>query len=229
MTISRAGININIPNTTSSTGSMSVDSESKNLQNQLTSEKQRLKQVSSDTEMSTEEKEKERRKIQQQIAELNRKLRMERMEQKKEVEQAEEEQEKRSVQREEILEEIAPPKEQDETEQAKKAEKPDAEMPDKDISVKELQIMFAADSMLQQERVRESADRAKEGRENVLEAEIQLDGLYGSDVEAKKEELASLRKENAFQLEIQEKRLEQVPRGMKTGGKVIIRENKKSS
>ena len=84
MAINNVSFNIGIPNTTAGTGNTVMDSESKNLQNQLISEQRRLKQLSSDSEMGAEEKATKRQEIQQQIAELNRKLRMERMEQKEE-------------------------------------------------------------------------------------------------------------------------------------------------
>ena len=84
MAINKVSFNIAIPNTTSSTGSTAMDSESKSLQNQLTIEQRRLKKLSSDSEMSAEEKAKELQEIQRQIAELNRKLRMERTEQAEE-------------------------------------------------------------------------------------------------------------------------------------------------
>ena len=52
------------------------------MENQLTNEQQRLNRLSSDGHMTTEEKEKERREIQRQIAELNRKLNQKRLEEK---------------------------------------------------------------------------------------------------------------------------------------------------
>lgn len=221
MAISKAGLNISIPNTTLSTGSAVVDSESKNLQNQLMSEQRRLKQLSSDSEMSAEEKEKERQEIQQQIAELNRKLRMERMEQKEEVKKAAKEREQKSIQQKELHEEVAI-KSQKETENSKEVKK---EMQDSGLSVQDVRIMFAADSLLQQERIRVSADRVKESREGVLEAEIQLDSIHGNDTESKKEELSALRKESAFQFEIEEIGTNRKSDKVKNASKIIIRES----
>ncbi len=76
--------------------------ESKNLENQLTNEQQRLNRLSSDGHMTTEEKEKELREIQRQIAELNRKLNQERLEEKEKAREAAIEQEQKKVIKEEL-------------------------------------------------------------------------------------------------------------------------------
>lgn len=220
MAINKVSFNIAIPNTTSSTGSTAMDSESKSLQNQLTIEQRRLKQLSSDSEMSAEEKAKELQEIQRQIAELNRKLRMERTEQTEEEKKAAKEQEQKMLQQKELPEE-AVSESQKETEAS---EKVSGEMQNSVLSVQDVRIMFAADSLLQQDRVRASADRVKESREDVLEVEIQLDGLYGSDTEAKEEKLSTLRKEDAFQPGIQEIGTSRESGSAKTGPKIIIRE-----
>ncbi len=218
MAIHKISFNINIPNTTSSTGSAAIDRESKNLQNQLTSKQQRLKQLSSDSKMSAEEKAKERQELQQQIAELNRKLRMEHMEQTEEEKKAAKEQEEKALQKKELLEEVTS-KPQKETESA---EKESVKMPD--MSVQDMQRMFATDSLLQQDRVRASVDRKKESRADVLEAEIALDSIYGSDTKAKREEVSGLRRQGAFQEEIQKIGEKQESDAAKTIPKIIIRE-----
>lgn len=220
MAINNVSFNIGIPNTTAGTGNTVMDSESKNLQNQLISEQRRLKQLSSDSEMGAEEKAKKRQEIQQQIAELNRKLRMERMEQKEEEKKAAKEQEQREIRHKELLKEVEP-KSQKETETL---EKVSGEMQDSVLSVQDMQMMLASDSLLQQERVRVSVDKKEEGRESVLEAEIHLDGLYGSDTEAKKEKLSALRNKGAFQLEVQAIEQDQEFGVAKVSPKIIIRE-----
>ena len=68
-----------------------IDTETKTIMNQITSRQQSLNRLSSDSEMSAEEKAKERQEIQKQIAELNRKLRMLRMEKKEEAKEIEKE------------------------------------------------------------------------------------------------------------------------------------------
>mgnify|MGYP006365513745 CR=1 FL=1 len=65
--------------------SSASDTSSKTLQNQLTNTEQRLNRLSSDSKISAAEKAKERQKLQKQIAELNRKLRL--LQIKKEEEQ----------------------------------------------------------------------------------------------------------------------------------------------
>ena len=60
--------------------SQKSDSENNNLQTKLMAEQRRLKAVDSDTNMNASDKAKEKLKIQQQIDELNRKMKMEEME-----------------------------------------------------------------------------------------------------------------------------------------------------
>ena len=60
--------------------SQKSDSENNNLQTKLMAEQRRLKAVDSDTNMNAGDKAKEKLKIQQQIDELNRKMKMEEME-----------------------------------------------------------------------------------------------------------------------------------------------------
>ena len=74
--VSMNNTNLNVTSSTSVTSS----SEAKALQSQLAGKQQNLNRLSSDSEMTAADKEKERRKIQREIAELNRKLQQERME-----------------------------------------------------------------------------------------------------------------------------------------------------
>ena len=62
------------------TRTQSVDNDSKSLQTKLVSQQRRLKAVDSDTNMDDNQKAKEKLKIQQQIDDLNRKLKMEELE-----------------------------------------------------------------------------------------------------------------------------------------------------
>ena len=60
------------------------DSVSKNIQNQIANAQKQLQELSSNKEMSIEEKMKKRQEIQQQIADLNNQLRQHQIEQRKE-------------------------------------------------------------------------------------------------------------------------------------------------
>lgn len=197
------------------------DNASRNIQNQIAVKQQRLNRLSSDSAMSTEEKEKERQKIQKQLAELNRKLRLLQAEQKEDVEQAAKEQEKKAVLKEEILEKTV----QNEQSKSDSPDKPVNNAEKTDLSPKEIQQLFAADSQLQLERVQGNVTKQKESTENVLEAEIKMDELYGSDTTAKKEELASLRDKENFWTEPKEQPEEQTSSSINPNAKIIIRES----
>ena len=62
----------------------SKDSVSKNIQNQIANAQKQLQELSSNKEMSVEEKMKKRQEIQQQITDLNNRLRQHQIEQRKE-------------------------------------------------------------------------------------------------------------------------------------------------
>ena len=83
---------------TVSTNSLSVASaESKTLQTQIAGKQQSLNKLTSDAEMTVSEKEKERRKINQEIAELNRKLRQEQLKEQEDSRELKKEQERKKI------------------------------------------------------------------------------------------------------------------------------------
>ena len=65
-----------------------TDSYSRNIQSQIANAKKQLQELSSNEDMSLEEKMKKRQEIQQQISDLNMQLRQHQMEQRKEKQQA---------------------------------------------------------------------------------------------------------------------------------------------
>ena len=66
-----------------------MDSYSKNIQNQIANAQKQLQELSSNEEMTLEEKMKKRQEIQQQISDLNMQLRQHQIEQRREKQQAE--------------------------------------------------------------------------------------------------------------------------------------------
>ena len=223
MAINEVILKIGNQNPTSSAG-MTMDSESKQIQEQLTNEQRHLKELSSDPELSEEEKAKKRQEVQKQIAELNRKLRLQRMEQREEAEKAKEEQERKAALQEERLNETAAEKQNSAVKfDEEKAEKKE-EQKDKIIPIEDVQIMFETGSLLQKERIQGGIQREREGQEGILEAEIKLDKIYGSDTKAKEEELSELREEERFQIEVQDEQVIHDPLGLQPNTKIIIRE-----
>lgn len=217
MAINNVTLNSNVQSIRTSTVA-TADSESKNLEHQIASKQQRLSRLSSDAEMTAEEKAKERQEVQKQIEELNRKLRQIQLEQKEKAEEAAKEQEQKAALKEQMLGETTKKETQGEDFAKAQEERIEKHNP----PVESIQKMLAVDSVVQQERVLGSVDRQKAGRENVLEAEIKSDEVYGMDVTHKKEELSALRREGSWEIEAKEQS-KQPHYIMDSGAKIIIR------
>ena len=216
MAIPSTSLNSTTLNITSAPVSL-TDTETKSIQNQITGKQQNLNRLSSDSEMSAEEKAKERQEIQKQIAELNRKLRMLRMEKKEEAKESEKEQEQKTALKDERTEEVT------EDESAKGIEK----QQEKPNSLPQnIQKMLESGTLLQKERIQQTTDHKKELTEEILETEIKLDELYGTDTSAKREQLSSLMKKDFFDYEIDEKEDSQPLLGKNSKTKIIIKEGK---
>ena len=192
MTVNNTNITNNIAANTVSKPSV-TDSESRNLQQQITNAQQRLSKLSSDSEISPEEKSKKRQEIQKQIAELNRKLRQRRLEQKEEAAEIAKQEEKQKALLKGNEEEPKPEAMRNVSENPDTAK--DANSP-----ALHMQTMLTADSMLQQQEVRENIAREKQGMENILESEINSDTIYGSDTTAKREKLSEMRKDTPIEI-----------------------------
>ena len=201
------------------------DSKSKDIQMQLTNKQQHLSRLTSDSEMTTEEKAKERQEIRRQIAELNRKLRMEQLDKEEAAKQEEKAEENKAALLAEQTGKIA---EEDKTAEEEKAEKEvqEAEETKKEMQASSSRIrnMLLADSYMQMSRAEEAAGRMTEGKKGVLKAEIQSDKLQGTDPSAKKEELSELQRKGNHGIEIREIGNESLMTTGNPGMKIIIRE-----
>lgn len=211
-------VTMNSKTTAASATMVTPDTEGKKLQNQIASKQQKLNSLESDAKISAEEKAKQRQEIQEQIAELNRKLRLLRMEQQEKAEEAAKEQKEKVLVKEEISKE-SKKKESDE-DSSVKVEKSTPESVN--VSANNIHKILAADAMIQKERVKESASRQKEGMENVLEAEIKSDKLYGEDTQQKQKELTASIKEQDYLTQTESST--QNASGMNSAAKIIIRE-----
>lgn len=152
--------------------SQSTDSFSKNIQRQISNAQKQLQELSSNEEMSVEEKMKKRQEIQKQITGLNHQLRQHQLEQRKEKQQ----ETKSSM--EDML---------GGTSQAGK-KKSDTQRTG--FSQAGMQAIISGDSAMKQAKVQGSTAVKMEGRAGVLEAEIKQDAALGGDTKAKEEELA---------------------------------------
>ena len=160
--------------TNTQTGAMGMaqanDSVSKNIQNQIANAQQKLQDLSSNEELSLEDKMKKRQEIQQEITNLNQQLRQHQIEQRKE------QQNKKSSSMDDM---VAGTK----NTSAKKGT---------GLSQASMQAMISADSSMKQAKVQGSRATQMEGKAGVLESEIKMDKGRGASTEKKEEELADL-------------------------------------
>ncbi len=196
--------------------------KSRTLETQLANQQQRLNKISGDSQMSEQEKAKERQKIEQQIAELNRKLRMEELKEEEQEQKVEKEQDSKIVAEEDTRARDVRTENEQEKEEAQRTEERKAEV-DR-ISPESVYRMLSVNSDIQMDRVMERTARKKDGAENVLEAEIGLDRIRGTENPVKKEQLSEMRREKPFEMEILEVAQESNILGDNTGRKIIIRE-----
>ena len=218
--------NVSTNSMSSVSGAGTASSESRILQTQITGKQQSLNKLTSDAEMTVSDKEKERRKIKQEIAELNRKLRQERLKEQADNKELKKEQEKRKVIKEELLQELNPKKEDtpaSSSELQKDSEREDTSSVT-DIPVVTLKNVLSADSVIKLSKVEEQVSRNVDGRQDILSAEINSDELYGTDTSSKKEELSKLRRREPFQIESLHKKEDNSVPTMDFGSKIIIHE-----
>ena len=159
--------------TNTQTGTMGMtqgnDSVSKNIQNQIANAQQKLQDLSSNEEMSLEDKMKKRQEIQQEINNLNQQLRQHQIEQRKE------QQSKNSSSMDDMV----------------AGTSNTSKKKDTGLSQASMQAMLCADSSMKQAKVQGSMAAQIQGRASVLESEIKQDAGKGN-TEKKEEELAEL-------------------------------------
>ena len=145
-----------------------TDSYSRNIQNQIANAQKQLQELSSNEEMTLEEKMKKRQEIQQQISDLNMQLRQHQAEQRKEKQQA------KASSMDDMIGGT----------KSKAGEKGIG------MSQASMTAMISADTSIKQAKVQGSVATSMEGRAGVLESEIKNN--HGADVTKKKEELADV-------------------------------------
>jgi len=146
-----------------------TDSYSRNIQNQISNAQKQLQELSSNEEMTLEEKMKKRQEIQQQISDLNMQLRQHQMEQRKEKQQA------KGSSMDDML---------GGTRSGKAANEGSG------LSQASMTAMISAGTSMKQAKAQGSVATKMEGRAGVLESEIKLDKVRGNDTQKKEEELA---------------------------------------
>lgn len=153
------------------------DPVSKDLLRQIDEAKKKLQELSSNEDMSMEEKMKKRQELQKQISDLNSQLRQHQMEMRRE---ASEKAQKKD------------PNGEDQSGGVQRAENKGRNQ-QAGMSKGSMQAMIGAEGTLKQAKIQGSVAKRMEGRAGVLEAEIKLDAARGGSVEAKEEELAQVK------------------------------------
>ena len=151
-----------------------TDAYSRNIQSQIVSAQKQLQEISSNEDMTLEEKMKKRQEIQQQINDLNNQLRQHQMEQRREKQQA-----KRSSM-------------EDMLGGSGNAGSANSASNSAGLSQASMNAMISADHSMKQAKVQGSVATKMEGKVGVMKAEIKQDEALGGNVEKKKEELADL-------------------------------------
>lgn len=158
-----------------------TDALSRSLQKQIEDVKKQLQEISSDKNMSDEEKMKKRQELQKKMTDLNQQLKQHQMEQKREA------REKTKKEKESSMEDMLGGR----SSQGAKGGTKSAV-----LSTGSMQSIISADCSMKQAKVQGRAAAEMKGRENVLEVEIKLDGARAGSskgVDAKKEQLAETR------------------------------------
>ena len=154
---------------TSVNGGMQSDTYTRNIQSQIAKAQQKLKDLSSNEELSLEEKMKKRQEIQQEIANLNQQLRQYQIEQRKE------QQEKKNSAGAE----------------GAAATQKSSDQKGTGLSRAGMQAMLTADASIKQVAVQGGVAARMKGRAGVLETEIKQDAGRGN-TERKEKELADV-------------------------------------
>ena len=149
---------------------MQADSVSKNIQKQIADAQKQLQELSSNEDMSIEEKMKKRQEIQQKITNLNQQLMQYQTRQRKQQQNGS------------SIDSLAA--------KQKKRGKAKAGINKSTLSQAGMESMLSAGSSIEQAKIQGSVATKMEGRAGVLESEIKLDQVRGNDTSKKQEELA---------------------------------------
>lgn len=154
----------------------SVDEVSKSIQNQIANAQMQLQKLSSDREMSAEEKQQRRQEIQKQISELNTKLRQHQME----------------VRREQQVKAKAKSSGANELSTEDKTEQQPEEKVQTSLSSNSMKAIISAESAVKEANAHGNVSSNLEGQMKVLQSEIKQDARNGNNTERKQDALERL-------------------------------------
>lgn len=223
-------------NTTITSSNTSVtNSKSNSLQNQLTLKEQHLDKIASDSKLSEEEKAKAKKELQQQIAELNRKIRQMRLEQQTEEKEATKatlkEQQKATENKEAMANKaiaddaIAKEEKKQNLLEAGSDKKQTEKQLEEDNQVAvTAQKILSSNFEMQQALLQNGIYKREEQTKNILESEIKTSKLTGNDTSKKEEQLSQLEEKVNIITAIQQGQEDSDPYTMNPNAKIIIRE-----
>lgn len=159
----------------------SSDPVSKDLLRQIDEAKKKLQELSSNGDLSMEEKMKKRQELQKQISDLNSQLRQHQMELRREATEKSQKQKEQNSGAEDLADSGQKAKDTGKGQQAA------------GLSAGSMQAMISADGTMKQAKVQGSVAKRMEGKAGVLETEIKLDAGRGGSTEAKEKELAKVK------------------------------------
>ena len=151
-----------------------ADSYSRNIQSQIANAQKQMQELSSNEDMSLEEKMKKRQEIQQQSSDLNMQLRQHQIEQRKEKQQT----------KDSSMDNMLGG--------TKNAGNAKAGSKSTGLSQASMTAIISADNSIKQAKVQGSVATKMEGRAGVLKFEIKMDEASGGNTQKKKEELAEV-------------------------------------
>ncbi len=151
---------------------MPEDSVSEGIQKQIENAQKKLSDLSSNEEMSLEDKMKKRQEIQQEITNLNQQLRQHQIEMRKEKQM-----------KGSSREDMTGGKKEGAAKNGNRG----------GMSQASMQAMISADVSMKQAQVQGSVATQLEGKAGILESEIKMDKARGANVEKKEQELAKIR------------------------------------
>ena len=152
------------------------DPYSRQLKQQIADAQKQLQELSSNQDMTPEEKSKKRQELQKEISDLNMQLKQHQIELRKEKQQEK------------------GPTMDDMLGGSNKVKSGKAGNESAGISQASMTAMISADTSMKMANVQGSVAAGMEGKAGVLEAEIKLDASRGGDVRKKQEELADVTK-----------------------------------
>ena len=191
-----------------------TDSYSRNIQNQIANAQKQLQELSSNEEMTLEEKMKKRQEIQQQISDLNVQLRQHQMEQRRAAMGSSEKQQTKNSSMDDMLGGTG------------SAGNTKSGNRNTGLSQASMTAMLSADSSIKQAKVQGSVAAKMEGRSGILQSEIKLDQARGNDTQKKEEELAEVEQKASEAESSQLSTLADAGRTMEKAAKADSREEK---